>query len=79
MENVLTTKQASEILEISPLRVRQLIRKGRLPAIKFGRDWIISKDDLGKVANRRPGRPKGKNIKKKGGHHGNFCRVPNMP
>lgn len=72
MENVLTTKQASEILKISPLRVRQLIRKGRLPAIKFGRDWIISKDDLGKVANRKPGRPKGKpqNIKKKGGSHG---------
>jgi hypothetical protein len=32
--------------------------EGRLPAIKFGRDWVISKDDLSKVANRKAGRPK---------------------
>ena len=58
MEKLLTTKQAGKILGISLLRVRQLISKGRLPAIKLGRDWIISKDDLSKVANRKAGRPK---------------------
>lgn len=69
MENLLTTQQASKILGVNPSRVRQFILEGRLPAIKFGRDWIISKDDLDKVANRKPGRPKGKskNINKKGG------------
>jgi len=58
MENLLTTQQASKILGVNPSRVRQFILEGRLPAIKFGRDWIISKDDLNKVANRKAGRPK---------------------
>jgi len=58
MENLLTTQQASKILGVNPSRVRQFILEGRLPAIKFGRDWVISKDDLNKVANRKAGRPK---------------------
>jgi len=58
MENLLTTQQASKILNVNPSRVRQLILKGRLPAIKFGRDWVISKDDLAKVAHRKNGRPR---------------------
>lgn len=58
MENLLTTQQASKILGVNPSRVRQFILEGRLPAIKIGRDWIISKDDLNKVANRKAGRPK---------------------
>ena len=66
MENLLTTQQASKILGVNPSRIRQFILEGRLPAIKLGRDWIISKDDLGKVANRKIGRPKGKNIKEGG-------------
>jgi len=58
MEKLLTTQQAGKILGVGRLRVRQLISSGRLPAIKFGRDWIISKDDLSKVANRKNGRPR---------------------
>ena len=67
MENLLTTQQASKILGVNPSRVRQFILEGRLPAIKIGRDWIISRDDLAKVANRRIGRPKHKPFKEKGG------------
>ena len=67
MENLLTTQQASKILGVNPSRVRQFILEGRLPAIKIGRDWIISRDDLAKVANRRIGRPKKKPFEKKGG------------
>lgn len=67
MENLLTTKEAGKRLGVTPLRVFQLIKAGRLPAIKFGRDWMISKDDLSKVANRKPGRPKGKPFTKKKG------------
>ena len=58
MEKLLTTQEAGKILGVGRLRVRQLISSGRLPAIKFGRDWIISKDDLSKVANRKNGRPR---------------------
>lgn len=65
MEKLLTTQEASKLLGVNPSRVRQFILEGRLPAVKIGRDWIISKDDLAKVANRRTGRPKQKT--KKGG------------
>ena len=58
MENLLTTQKAGELLGVNPSRVRQFILEGRLPAIKIGRDWIISKDDLNKVKDRKPGRPK---------------------
>ena len=58
MDKLLTTKDASKELGVTPLRVFQLIKAGRLPAIKLGRDWIISKDDLSKVANRKNGRPR---------------------
>ena len=54
----MTTKEAGKLLGVTPLRVFQLIKAGRLPAIKIGRDWIINKDDLSKVANRKVGRPK---------------------
>jgi excisionase family DNA binding protein len=55
---ILNTKQAATILCINDSRVRQLILSGRLPAQKIGRDWIIKENDLKKVANRKPGRPK---------------------
>jgi excisionase family DNA binding protein len=42
----LTTQQASEILGVTPQRVLALIKNGRLPAIKFGRDWLIAMKDL---------------------------------
>jgi len=61
--NLLTTKQVAKILKVNTSRVCQLILAGRLPALKLGRDWIISKDDLGKVANRKIGRPKRKKQK----------------
>ena len=55
---ILTTKQAAKVLGINDSRVRQLILSGRLPARKFGRDWIIEEKDLKKVADRKPGRPR---------------------
>lgn len=54
---ILTSKQASQILGIHPSRVRLLIRQGRLPALKHGREWVIFKKDLEKVKHRKPGRP----------------------
>ena len=45
--------------------MRALIKAGRLPAVKFGKVWMINKKDLRKVAVRKPGRPSAK-----GGHYG---------
>ena len=57
---LLTAKQAAEILGVDDSRVRVLIREGRLPAQKVGRDWVIMEPDLELVKDRKPGRPKTK-------------------
>ena len=57
MPKELTTKQTAEILNITPRRVRALIRAGRLPAEKHGRDWAVKLEDLELVKVRKPGRP----------------------
>jgi excisionase family DNA binding protein len=55
---MLTTTQAAARLGISQRRVTALIKAGRLPATKFGRDWTIKESDLLKVKERKQGRPK---------------------
>jgi excisionase family DNA binding protein len=54
---VLSTTEAAEKLNVSAIRVRQLIKAGRLPAQKVGRDYIIQEKDLGLVSDRQNGRP----------------------
>lgn len=54
----LTTKQAAERLGITSRRVQALVTAGRLPATKFGRDYMIKEDDLRLVEDRKVGRPK---------------------
>jgi excisionase family DNA binding protein len=51
----LTTRQASKILGVSAQRVLALIRDGRLPAAKVGRDWLIARQDLEKFEKRPQG------------------------
>ena len=55
--NFLTTKQTAELLGITPRRVQALIEAGRLPAQKFGRDYMINEKDLKLVKDRKVGRP----------------------
>lgn len=61
VENNYTTESASEFLSISTARVRRLIKDGRLPAEKRGRDHIIQEADLLYFAShgrRGAGRPR---------------------
>jgi excisionase family DNA binding protein len=51
------TIKAAKALGVSPRRVLALIKSGRLPAQKLGRDWIIKSSDLKLVSIRKPGRP----------------------
>jgi len=55
---ILTTKQAAKILKVNDSRVRQFILSGRLPAEKLGHIWVIKEEDLKKMIDRKPGRPK---------------------
>jgi excisionase family DNA binding protein len=57
---MLTCAEAAARLGIHPSRVRHLIRDGRLPAQKWGRDWHIRVADLALVAHRVSGWPKGR-------------------
>jgi excisionase family DNA binding protein len=62
---LLTTKEAAERLGVSQVRVNQLIKQGRLPAEKMGRDYFIKESDLKLVEDRKPGRPSKQMSKKK--------------
>lgn len=54
----LTTKEVAEKLKISVRQVQTLIKQGRLPAEKRGRDWFIKDTNLELVKERpRTGRP----------------------
>jgi excisionase family DNA binding protein len=57
---LLTTKQAAQKLGITPRRVVALVTAGKLPASKFGRDYMIKEADLKLVQDRKVGRPKKK-------------------
>lgn len=54
---LLTTKDVAERLGVSIRRVHALIYDERLPAQKYGRDYLINEKDLKLVENRKPGRP----------------------
>jgi excisionase family DNA binding protein len=53
--NYLTTKDAADRLGIKPRSVVQLIRRGLLPAVKFGRDYGLLPADVERyLTERRP-------------------------
>ena len=54
----LTTLEVAEKLGVTRRRVLALIEAGRLPATKFGRDYMIREGDLKLVETRKVGRPK---------------------
>jgi excisionase family DNA binding protein len=55
---LLTADEAAAILGITPNRVCQLIRDGRLPAQRFGRQYSIRAADVERFKPRSTGRPK---------------------
>jgi excisionase family DNA binding protein len=60
MSNRYTTEAAAQYLGLSKARIRQLIKDGRLPAEKQGRDHILYENDLKNFeafGRKKPGRP----------------------
>ena len=55
--NILTTKEVAGRLNVSVRRIHALIQANRLPAQKFGRDYMINENDLKLVMDRKVGRP----------------------
>lgn len=56
--NLIPTREVADRLGVTIKRVQAMIRDGRLPAQKIGRDYVIKESDLALVADRKPGRPK---------------------
>jgi len=56
--NLLTTGEVAARLGVTIKRIQAMIRDGRLPAEKMGRDYFIKEDDLILVEDRKPGRPR---------------------
>jgi excisionase family DNA binding protein len=52
-----TTTTAAVELGVTPGRVRAMIAAGRLQATLAGRDWLIERQSLDAVRDRKPGRP----------------------
>jgi excisionase family DNA binding protein len=57
MKDVCTARDVADNLGISLRRVHKLIEDGRLPAEKFGSQYVIKKADIELVRERKPGRP----------------------
>lgn len=56
--NLLNTAEAAQKLNVTPIRVRQLIREGKLIAQKVGRDYAIEESALESVTTYgKAGRP----------------------
>ena len=55
---LLTTSEAAKILRVSPIRVRQMIREGKIAAKQVGRDYVIEESSLDSVKTYgKAGRP----------------------
>jgi excisionase family DNA binding protein len=57
--NLITTKNAAEILGVTPVRVRQLIQQGQLQSVKHGRDHLLHEEEVQQF-NRHGRRPGGR-------------------
>jgi len=59
LEGLVSAEQAAKELGVSPRRVRQFLKDGRLLGTKLGHYWLIDKGDLAyfKSLSRKPGRP----------------------
>ena len=48
---LLTTDKAGEYLSLSRRTIREMIKSGRLPAAKIGKQYLIDEDDISEFIN----------------------------
>ena len=46
MDDLITAQEAAELLHMHVKRVQQLARKGKLPAVRYGRKWLFRRREL---------------------------------
>ena len=55
---IIDTIEAARRLNVTPTRVRAMIKSGRLKATKVGIVWMIDPKDLEALKDRKVGRPR---------------------
>ena len=58
MSDLISVSEAAIELNLSPRRIHDFIKDGRLPAEKIGAYYAIKRDDLDLVKDRKVGRPR---------------------
>lgn len=53
----MTLNEAAEFLGVAPATLRHQIKNKRLEAIKLGRDWMVSDEEIRRYAATSRGRP----------------------
>jgi len=43
---MLTSKEAADLLRLSPQTIVDYVRRGKLPAVKVGRSWLLRREDV---------------------------------
>ena len=46
VEEILTTKETAQLLRLSPITLRKLIRIDSFPAHKMGHKWVFLKSEI---------------------------------
>jgi excisionase family DNA binding protein len=51
----LSVADICEYMDVSPFVVTSVLRSGELPAVKFGREWRVSREDFQRWINQQRG------------------------
>jgi excisionase family DNA binding protein len=49
LSEILTAKEAGEMLKVSDQTIRAMIRQGKIKAIKIGRAWRIKREEIERI------------------------------
>jgi excisionase family DNA binding protein len=58
--NLLSVLEAARRLDMDTSQLRLMLRKGKIPGTKLGRDWLIKESDVLAFKKNPVGRPKEK-------------------
>lgn len=58
MDDVMTTKEAAEILGLAPESVARLVRVGTLKGERFGRAWMVYRSSVDAYLEQNADKPK---------------------
>jgi excisionase family DNA binding protein len=55
MPEMLTAREAADLLRVSPQTIASYIKQQKLPAVKVGRSWLIRRAEVERILAGPPG------------------------